>query len=103
VTIPPTFYATYLVGTWILGIHPTVDEIHLSWDWLESVLHEIWQPLLVGSLFCGIVLGGISFFAMRLFWRWHVMKRYRERQAERRRPADSTAKIGPQASRPSTK
>ncbi len=104
VTIPPTFYATYLLGTWILGTPATVNEIRLSWEWLGSVLHEIWLPLVVGSLLSGIVLGGLGFLAMRAFWRWHVINRYRERRTKRRAPSPPSDPKSEdvQANRPST-
>lgn len=86
ITIPPMFYFSYLIGTKIMGVEPQVHEFELSWAWIESLgesLVEIYPPLLVGSLLCGVVLGAIGFAAIRLYWRWHVVKKYRERQAAR--------------------
>lgn len=83
ITIPPVFYFAYLVGTWLLGIEATVSDFSLSFTWFEEVFHDIWEPLLLGSLICGTSLGAIGYGAMRMFWRWHVLNAWRRRQARR--------------------
>ncbi len=82
-TMPPVFYFNYLLGTWLLGTPQDVGEFHLSIEWITSELDAIWKPLYFGSLVLGTLLAGIGYGAMRLFWRWHVLKRFRTR-AERR-------------------
>jgi uncharacterized protein (DUF2062 family) len=82
-TIPPVFYFNYLVGTHILAKPVTLSEFEASVEWFESVIDQIWVPLLLGSLVCGLVAGAIGYVGMRGFWRWHVMRQYRRRQASR--------------------
>jgi uncharacterized protein (DUF2062 family) len=82
VTIPPVFYFNYLVGTWLLGTTPEKVQFKFSLEWVAAELHAIWKPLYAGSLLSGIVLGAISYGAMRLYWRWHVLKRFRARRAK---------------------
>lgn len=79
ITIPPVFYFNYLVGTWLLGTPPDVGEFQMSLEWIAAELQVIWKPLYFGSLVLGSVLAGLGYGAMRLYWRWHVMKRFRSR------------------------
>jgi uncharacterized protein (DUF2062 family) len=74
ITIPPMFYATYKLGTWILGEPNRVMSIDLSWTWLSAELALIWQPLMLGSLLTGLVLGCLGFVGVRLYWRWKVSR-----------------------------
>lgn len=82
-TMPPIFYFTYLVGTKVLAQPVTVTDFEPSMAWFESVLGQIWEPLLVGSVLCGLVAAVLGYVGMRGFWRWHVLRQYRTRQASR--------------------
>ncbi|GMG88187.1 DUF2062 domain-containing protein [Biformimicrobium ophioploci] len=84
VTIPAIFYATYKFGAWLLGTPPINFTIELSWEWISTELQKIWAPLLLGSILCGLVLATTAYFGMRAFWRWHVLKRWKHRLAQRR-------------------
>lgn len=79
ITIPPIFYAAYQVGTWLLGTPADVGEFQLSLEWIAAELNAIWKPLYLGGLVLGIVLGALGYCAMRLYWRWHVIKNLRAR------------------------
>jgi uncharacterized protein (DUF2062 family) len=78
-TIPPVFYMNYLIGTWLLGSPAHIGEFKLSFDWIMGELNVIWKPLVVGSLLIAVVLSLLGYFTMRLYWRWHVLKRFRSR------------------------
>lgn len=82
-TMPPVFYFNYLVGSWLLHAPIKVDQFHASVAWFESVVGQIWEPLIVGSVVCGLVSGVLGYLGMRAFWRWHVLRQFRQRQAER--------------------
>ncbi len=84
-TMPPVFYFNYVVGTWILGAPPDIGEFHLSLEWITSEIDAIWKPLYVGSLVTGIVLAILGYGGTRMFWRWHVLKRFKERGILRRK------------------
>lgn len=84
VTIPPIYYATYKLGEWILNTPPHDFHMELSMNWVLNELGAVWQPLLVGCLTAGVVLGGTGYFLIRLFWRLHVIDSWNKR-AERRR------------------
>jgi uncharacterized protein (DUF2062 family) len=83
ITIPPIFYFTYLVGTWILGEPPQNIEFELSWEWMSSSLAGIWKPLYLGSILCGAVASTLGYVAMRGFWRWNVVCHLRRRREKR--------------------
>ena len=73
-TMPPVFYFSYLVGTWIWAHRRMSGEFQLSLEWIASELNSIWKPLYLGSLVLGILLGVSGYCAMRLYWRWHVLQ-----------------------------
>jgi uncharacterized protein len=80
ITMPPMFYSTYLVGTWILGEPPQSNEFEMSIEWMASSLGEIWQPLYLGSLLCGVTASILGYVLMRGFWRWHIVSSLRKRR-----------------------
>lgn len=83
VTMPPIFYFCYKVGGWILQTPVTQQSFELSWTWLETQLGDIWQPFLLGCLVCGLASAIVGYLAMRLLWRWHVLKQWQERKQRR--------------------
>ncbi len=85
-TMPPMFYSTYLVGTWVLGEPMQEVEFELTVDWLLNSLGGIWQPLYLGSLLCATVAALIGYVVMRSYWRWHIVRQLRKRR-ERRQAA----------------
>ncbi len=80
ITMPPMFYATYLFGTWILGEPPQSSEFEVSIEWMSNSLAEIWQPLYLGSVICGVIASILGYILMRGFWRWHVVSNLRKRR-----------------------
>jgi uncharacterized protein (DUF2062 family) len=91
ITMPPIFYFSYLVGTWILGKPADVGEFQMSLEWIGAELSAIWKPLYLGGLVLGILCAILGYWVMRLYWRWHVIKRYRER---------AHRKMGPRPAKP---
>tara|TARA_R110000868_G_scaffold101170_4_gene278550 strand:- start:466 stop:1089 length:624 start_codon:yes stop_codon:yes gene_type:complete len=81
VTIPPLFYATYLLGTWMLSTPTREFHIELSLNWVLTELAQVWEPLVVGSLTTGIVLGVIGYFIVDWSWRKHVWDNWKKRAA----------------------
>lgn len=84
ITMPPMMYFAYRVGTRVLGEPNYVNETTLSWEWLSTQLILIWQPLLLGSLLCGIALGGTTFLSIRFYWRWRVARNWSMRRLRHR-------------------
>ncbi|MEX2163968.1 MAG: DUF2062 domain-containing protein [Sulfuricaulis sp.] len=83
ITMPPVFYFTYTLGTWILD-KPVLDiEFEISWDWITYELHRIWKPFLLGSLLTAAVCAAAGYFTMRALWRWHVVREWEQRKNRR--------------------
>jgi uncharacterized protein (DUF2062 family) len=78
VTVPAIFYFTYKVGTWMLNTPPHEFTIEFSLHWLLHETGAIWEPLLVGSLSMGVLLGMIVHAAVNRIWRYHVTHKRRK-------------------------
>ena len=90
-TIPPIFFATYKLGTLLLGTPVETFAGDSSWEWIISEFQLIWRPLLLGSLICGLVSGAVGYVTVRSLWRLHIVRRIQERrQAKRARNHAST-------------
>ena len=72
-TMPPVFYANYLVGSWLLNTPSTHIKFEISMEWLAQSMHEIWEPLFFGSFVIGTFLAILSFVIVRLLWRLHII------------------------------
>ena len=88
-TIAPMFYFAYRLGAWLLDMQLEVESVELSFEWLFDNLDTIGYPLLFGSLLCGWVLGITGFIAVRVAWRMHVIRRWRDRRARRQQRRDA--------------
>jgi len=84
-TMPPIFYATYEFGCWLLSCPSLSQDFQPSLEWLSERLGEIWQPLYLGSLLCGLIFGLLGFVGIRLLWRLHVLNYLKSRRAKRQR------------------
>ena len=85
-TIPPIFYFTYVVGTYLLNTPQLAVEMHFTYESLSRDISAIWWPLLVGSLFCGVIFSVIGYFAANLFWIWHVRRSWSGRRKKQSPP-----------------
>lgn len=83
VTMPPIFYAEYLIGAWLLNKPAMGFEYELSVEWLMSQLYDIGIPMYLGSLVCGIVFAATGYFVVGYLWRRSVIKRWGKRAESR--------------------
>jgi len=85
ITMPPIFYFTYQVGSWLLGSQHVL-EFEMTMQWLQDSLSLIWWPLLFGSVVCGIAGAILAYFGIRICWAWSVGRNWsnRSRRQERR-------------------
>ena len=83
VTMPPMFYFTYKVGAWLMNQPLQPIAFELSWQWLKTELGMIWQPFLLGCAVTGLAAAALAYGLVRLLWRWHVIRTYRERRNRR--------------------
>lgn len=84
VTMPPMYFFFYEVGQLILG--GTLEDIvfEASFEWLQTVLEEIWQPFLLGSFVVGIITSSLGYLVVRLLWRLQVVRRWQKRKDKRK-------------------
>jgi len=101
-TIPPMFYFAYLVGTWILGAPAVGGGFEFTPEGIGQELAEIWKPLLLGSLVCGVVSATVGYFAIQLIWRRMVQRSWERRRRRRRaaRKAEIAAAFQAEAENP---
>ncbi|MBD5772129.1 DUF2062 domain-containing protein [Marinomonas colpomeniae] len=78
-TMPFVFYFNYKVGILILGSNDT-KHFKLSVEWIWDKMEHIWLPLYVGSIASGLVIGAIGYAIIIVSWRFHVIKRWKERK-----------------------
>lgn len=68
VTMGPMMYFAYKLGAVVTGRGAGVDEIDLSWAWLAERLSEIWAPLIVGCLLCGVTMGLVGYLLSQYYF-----------------------------------
>jgi uncharacterized protein (DUF2062 family) len=83
ITMPPLFYATYSLGAYILDIPAREFNSDMTLDSLLTELNEIWLPLYLGSILAGLICACISYVAMRILWRMHVVSQWEKRRDKR--------------------
>jgi uncharacterized protein (DUF2062 family) len=82
-TMPPLFYVSYKLGSWVLGEKPKNIQFEASMEWLNQSLHMVWQPFLLGSLIFGAVSSVVGFVAIRAIWRLKVTQSWKDRRTKR--------------------
>lgn len=84
ITMPPVFYCTYKLGSWLMGLPPVVMPDELSMTWVAAELAVLWKPLYLGSLVAGLILAILGYCLTMLYWRWWVRRSWLKRQHLRR-------------------
>ena len=82
-TIPPMFYLTHQLGSFLLGSEPVNFTVTMSWEWFSNLGSGILLPLIAGSLLSGIILASIGYFFILYLWRWKVVKNWEIRKDQR--------------------
>lgn len=83
VTMPIMFFSAYQLGAWLLGARHQPFNFEVSWQWFATGLPAIWQPLLLGSVVCGLFFGSLGYLLVHWVWRWHVADRWKQRRQKR--------------------
>lgn len=83
VTFPVIVYTCYGLGVWLLRIDRVSFHFEPTLDWLTSGFLIIWQPLLMGCLTTGLVLGSCAYLLTNWGWRWYVAIKWRDRKTAR--------------------
>jgi uncharacterized protein len=84
-TMPVIFYFEYRLGAWLLRLPADTGSFEMSLAWLEHSLHEIWEPLFLGSVLSGLIGGALAWALTRLAWRVGVVLKWRARRRARSR------------------
>ena len=79
-TMPPMFYAAYIVGLITLGRDTPGADFEFTIDSVLASLGDIGGPFLFGCLILGIISSTAGYFGMKLFWRTIVIKRWNARK-----------------------
>ena len=85
ITIPPMFYLSYQLGSFLLGIDALPLTVQLSWQWFKSLSADVLLPLFLGSLLYGIFFALCSYLTVLFLWRWQVIKNWEKRRQKRSR------------------
>lgn len=74
-TFPPLFFIAYRIGSTLLDMPMAYTRFHLSYEWVSNVLHEIWLPLLVGSILLGAAGAVVGYYSINLLWRLLLLRK----------------------------
>ena len=83
-TMAPMFYFAFKVGSWLTDRGDALNEINFvaSFDGMSAMFGEIWLPLIVGCLVCGISAAAVGNLSVRWLWRAHLLSRRRRRRRQ---------------------
>ena len=83
-TMPPVFYCSYMLGSWLMDTPAMHMPEEITLDWITGILVSHWQPLYLGSLVGGVLVALAGYLLTRLYWSWWVRRSWRKRQQRRR-------------------
>ncbi|MBZ0071258.1 MAG: DUF2062 domain-containing protein [Thiohalobacteraceae bacterium] len=86
ITLPPAWYASYRLGTWMLRLPARELHFELSFHTLIAGMGGLWKPVLLGGVTLGAVLALMGFVTVRLAWRLYVVQQRRRRRILRHLP-----------------
>lgn len=79
-TFGPIYYGSYRVGVMLLGTRAVADPAQFSGGDLGNPLLDIWPPLLLGCLICGLTLSLFSYWVLNRLWVSRVRRQFRARR-----------------------
>ena len=82
-TIPPMYYFSYLVGSWILGTPTSAFDMDFWLEWRNWV--DVIAPLTVGGLVCGAICSAAGYLVVQSLWRWNLVQQIQHRKARLQR------------------
>ncbi|WP_355662254.1 DUF2062 domain-containing protein [Halomonas salifodinae] len=83
-TMPLIFYGNYRLGAWLLNTPAREAPEALSTRWVAEQMLDILPILALGSLVAAVVVGLTANLLVRLLWRWHVVRSWKQRRHRRR-------------------
>lgn len=85
ITMPPLYYLAYKIGAVVL--HQPIQaqiQYEVSLEWMIEKFSSIGAPFLLGCLILGLGLGTLCNIAIRLYWRYTIVKEWKHRAKKRR-------------------
>ncbi|KMT63836.1 DUF2062 domain-containing protein [Catenovulum maritimum] len=82
-TIPPIFYACYLLGSFVLGQEQQNFQFELSWQFLTESMATIGPALLTGCGIAAVTFSLLGYIGISLIWRMSVANNWKKRQISR--------------------
>ena len=73
-TMPPIFYACYKLGAIILGVS-IEEDFHMTYEYISSVLGQIWEPFLLGCLIVATISAFAGYWLIQTIYRIKAYKR----------------------------
>ncbi len=94
-TVVPQTIVSYKAGVWLMGTAPSDLSFEASADGIAHLLSQSWQPLFLGCFVLGIASAVLGHMAVRGLWRWHLVRRWKERCSRRHPgpPSQGTKKL----------
>ena len=85
ITVAPMFMFALKIGGIVTAHEVQFSELHFdaSWATVHTMFSQLWQPLVVGCLLCGLSAGAIGNVSVRWLWRLHLLRRLRQRRQRR--------------------
>ena len=82
ITFAPMFIFAFKVGSWLTGYQSAGNGIPFvpTFTGLAAMLSDIWYPLLVGCLACGVSAGAIGSLLVHWLWRAYLINLRRKRR-----------------------
>ncbi|MCE8001457.1 MULTISPECIES: DUF2062 domain-containing protein [Halomonadaceae] len=83
-TMPLIFYGNYRIGAWLMDTPVREAPARLSTHWIASRMADILPALALGSVVSAIVFAILGNLLVRLVWRWHISRSWKQRAMRRR-------------------
>lgn len=68
ITMPFMYYSAYILGDFLLNIHKLSFKFHLSIKDVLEVLHEVWEPFILGCFLLGLISGVSTYLFIQSIW-----------------------------------
>lgn len=91
-TIPPFYYAAYLVGSTLLRLDPAYGMPPVAHHVTGQATHwAVWlleksEPLVLGTVVMAVVIASVGYLVASFGWRWSIGRKWRARAAKRAQP-----------------
>ncbi len=83
-TMPLIFYGNYRIGAWLMDTPVREAPHRISTRWIADRMADILPALALGSVVSAIVLAVVGNVLIRLVWRWHISRSWKQRAMRRR-------------------